>query len=115
MLSTELARQHQDKRRTSTSIFQSDPTQNALIFNNALLAYGRRPCVSEKGYIGLVSAKTEVVDKIAILSGASTPYLLRETDVGWLLVGECYIHGAMDGEALEEAGGPRSFRPYNAS
>jgi hypothetical protein len=27
--------------------------------------------------------------------------LIKEVGEGWLLVGECYVHGMMDGEAME--------------
>ncbi|KAK0652648.1 hypothetical protein B0T16DRAFT_104087 [Cercophora newfieldiana] len=111
MLSTDLARQHPDKWDGFTSIFRPDPSRTAFFHDNALMAFGRRMCVSEKGYVGLVPANTAVGDQIAILAGAGTPYLLRETGGKRLLVGECYIHGAMDGEVFEEAGGVKALRP----
>ena len=41
-------------------------------------------------------------DLVAIIMGADVPFVLRSTGVGtYELVGDCYIHGVMDGEALE--------------
>lgn len=68
--------------------------------------------MSGKGYIGLVPANTEKGDQVAILSGAGTPYVIRKTkEEKMLLVGECYIHGAMNGKAFIEAGGVDALRP----
>ena len=42
-------------------------------------------------------------DLIAIFLGAGTPFVLRKSDAGvHVVVGECYIHGIMNGEALQE-------------
>ncbi|KAI1457590.1 heterokaryon incompatibility protein-domain-containing protein [Annulohypoxylon moriforme] len=52
---------------------------------------------------GLCPPKTKVGDFICILYGCSVPVILREGPDGTMeLVGEAYVHGKMDGEALEE-------------
>ena len=33
--------------------------------------------------------------------GADVPYILRACEDGYDLVGECYVQGIMDGEAME--------------
>lgn len=60
----------------------------------------RRLFGTENGRMGLGPAAAKVGDSIAILLGCSTPMVLRETGGGWQLVGECYVHGAMQGELL---------------
>ena len=66
-----------------------------------LRATQNRKLVSTLGhYMGLVPELTEPEDKICILSGASVPFVLREEGNHWVLVGESYIHGIMDGEAV---------------
>ncbi|KAM0430582.1 hypothetical protein ACHAPT_005933 [Fusarium lateritium] len=42
-------------------------------------------------------------DVAVVLYGGRAPFLLRRRDDGvtWMLVGECYVHGLMNGEALE--------------
>ena len=55
-----------------------------------------------KGYMGLGPQCVEKGDKICIIYGCGTPFLLRPiTDKSdYQLVGECYVDGLMDGEAL---------------
>jgi hypothetical protein len=56
-------------------------------------------------WFGLAPDGTEIGDIICILCGCSVPVILREgsgDDTGcWRLVGECYVHGIMDGEITE--------------
>jgi len=54
-------------------------------------------------WIGLAPTATEAGDELVILYGCSVPVVLRPSkERGWLLVGECYVHGMMDGEAMEK-------------
>lgn len=39
-------------------------------------------------------------DQVCILFGGNTPFVLRPCNEYYQLVGECYIHGMMDGEAM---------------
>jgi hypothetical protein len=55
---------------------------------------------------GLAPSAAEVGDHICILYGCSVPVVLRPTvgtdeRVTYQLIGECYVHGMMDGEAVE--------------
>lgn len=67
-------------------------------------------CITTKGYIGLVPWKAQVGDQVVVLFGGYTPFVLRqrhgvaglsENEEYWQLIGESYIHGFMDGEALK--------------
>ncbi|KAH3936693.1 hypothetical protein HBI56_092600 [Parastagonospora nodorum] len=56
-------------------------------------------------HIGLRPANTQVGDKIFLLEGGKTPFVLRETDheptitgPKFEIIGDCYLHGAMDWE-----------------
>jgi hypothetical protein len=54
--------------------------------------------------LGHVPRETEVGDVIVILKGAQVPHVLRraeQEDGRYVLVGECYVHGMMDGEVVE--------------
>ncbi len=62
--------------------------------------WGRSLLVSENGYIGLGPKATCVGDVICILLGGSMPYILRTKDDRYELVGECFVHGLMDGQGL---------------
>jgi hypothetical protein len=63
-----------------------------------------RFCVTEKGYMGLCTSNARVGDVVYVLHGMHTPYTMRRTanrdEQQVRLVGQCYIHGIMDGEAL---------------
>lgn len=56
-----------------------------------------------EGYFGLAPPKTEKGDVISILYGCSVPVVLRRLKrfIGaWELIGECFVYGMMDGEAM---------------
>ncbi|KAK8041668.1 hypothetical protein PG993_006191 [Apiospora rasikravindrae] len=73
---------------------------------------GKRFFVTEKGYIGWGPKSAEVGDSVSVLPGASVPFLVRKLigemartgedgdAVDCTLVGEAYVHGLMNGEAL---------------
>ena len=66
-------------------------------------AFPRRFTVTEKGYMGLTPPRAQVGDLICVFPGASTPFVVREMEDGYFrLVGECYMHGLMDGKAMDE-------------
>lgn len=59
-------------------------------------------CHKESTYFGLGPTEVAKKDLICILYGCSVPVVLREVGDGkYKLIGEAYIHGLMDGEALE--------------
>ena len=55
---------------------------------------------AQTGYAGLVPGSPEVGDAICLLDGGCVPFILRKWGIGYRLVGECYIHGIMNGEGL---------------
>jgi hypothetical protein len=74
------------------------------VFVNAVLKFtvGRNMCVTNAGYLGRVPMGSAIEDKICILFGGCVPFVLRESGDGFFkFIGECYIHGIMDGEAME--------------
>ena len=75
----------------------------AQIFNDFVTKAcgGRRFFTTTGRYMGLAPAKAQDGDKICILLGGQVPYVLREQDEHYVLIGECYFHGIMKGEALQ--------------
>jgi hypothetical protein len=60
-------------------------------------------CATAKGYLAAVPCTTEAGDCIAILSGGNLPFVLRPNGgESYRLVGPCYVHGIMDGEAFPD-------------
>ncbi|CZR59900.1 related to heterokaryon incompatibility protein het-6 [Phialocephala subalpina] len=53
-----------------------------------------------KGYFVLGPKALEAGDVICVLFGARVPFCLRPIGKRYLLVGECYVHGLMNGEAI---------------
>lgn len=79
------------------------------VFQIALQDVGadRRLFVTEKGYVGLGPPTVGVGDAVVLVAGGYAPFALRKHKArGWLLVGEAYVHGFMQGEGV---GGGEGF------
>lgn len=84
---------------------------DAVHLRNALMQrdrinLSRRLVTTERGYVGMALETVERGDAVGVLYGCSMPIVLREskTNVGesrWRVIGECYLHGMMNGEAME--------------
>ena len=62
----------------------------------------RKLCVTRKGYVGLVPDDATEGDVICVVVGGDVPFVLRRCDDDvYRLLGDCYVHGIMEGEALE--------------
>lgn len=63
---------------------------------------GKRPFISKVGYVGMGPGCMRMGDKIAILNGASVPFIIRPVDEDrFRLMGECYCDGIMFGEFIQ--------------
>jgi hypothetical protein len=56
------------------------------------------------GYFVLGPKVLEVGDVVCVLFGGKLPFCLRPWGRHYLLVGECYVHGVMGGEAMQMLG-----------
>jgi hypothetical protein len=75
----------------------------AISILNATLR--RRLFITSKNFVGLGPAHMESGDHIFLLQGGRTPFVLRLQEeplnpVLYTLIGDCYIYGMMDGEAV---------------
>ena len=74
----------------------------------------RRVFAIKEGYMGLAPLNTSSADQIIILFGGDIPFLLREAIWPssfyslsgemvpcWLLIRDCYVHGILDREAMD--------------
>lgn len=93
-----------DNEPLRTSLEQGANVQDADNYHAATVVrvVNRSLCLTDKGYLGLVPLDTEVNDRVSILYGRKTPYILRAERQNFSLVGETYLHGLMNGEALED-------------
>ncbi|RSL58747.1 hypothetical protein CEP54_007648 [Fusarium duplospermum] len=81
-------------------------TKHALTLRNVF--------VTEKGWMGLGPRFVQPGDIVAVLFGADIPYILRPVEDHYILVGECYVHGIMDGELMDELPDTLLQRPSGA-
>lgn len=70
--------------------------------------------ITENGFIGVGPAETKVGDMVTVLFGGAMPFILREIDAGerggcYTYVGHSYVHGIMDGEAVEGSDAVETF------
>ncbi len=62
----------------------------------------RRLMVTLDGFIGLVPTDAQQGDVVCLLLGCNVPMVLRAVeDRQYKVVGGCYLHGVMEGEAME--------------
>ena len=88
-----------DKFREFTTTKGSDHIKNLDIV--LLFCSKRSFIITNKGYIGIAPKATKPGDRVCVLLGCQMPLLLRKTSgLQFQVVGECYIHGLMDGEAF---------------
>lgn len=67
----------------------------------------RTLAATKNGYMVLVFLEAQEGDVVFALRGGSMLYVLRPQGNDYIFIGECYVHGFMDGEALKllEEGG----------
>jgi hypothetical protein len=76
-------------------------------------AYGRRFFTTKNGYMGLGPSLVRLSDKIVILLGGKTPFILRKVEKGgYRFIGECYVHGMMTGNGLNRSKDMQDFRIF---
>ncbi|TVY15382.1 hypothetical protein LARI1_G005623 [Lachnellula arida] len=91
-------------------IYAANPTGSATRFKQAVTVLSSNLVLftTAKGYIGLGPPSMLEGDIICILFGGEVPYVLRPMGSHWQLVGECYVHGIMQGEGLKDFNGDMS-------
>lgn len=66
-----------------------------------LALVGRRLMTTLTGYIGLVPEAAQPGDVVAILHGCNFPVILRSRGETYAMIGEAYVDGIMEGEAMD--------------
>jgi hypothetical protein len=61
---------------------------------------GRRFMMTQGGRMGLIPAHAQEGDVVAVLTGGHVPIILRPKDRHYTVVGDAYVQGIMDGEAM---------------
>ncbi|KAF2001693.1 hypothetical protein P154DRAFT_158008 [Amniculicola lignicola CBS 123094] len=96
------------------SLEARDPTELApadvsrrhnMLVHMKLATFARRFFWTKRGYMGLAPAAAEVGDEVCVLFGGQVLYVVRPFDeTKHEFIGECYLHGWMDGEAVRGLG-----------
>lgn len=60
----------------------------------------KKRAITKKGYAAQISHISEPRDKIFIPFGSDVPFVVRPKAGDYILIGECYVHGFMNGQAL---------------
>ena len=78
------------------------PTGDRVRFQNliSITCKGLTFFSVSQGWHGTASGAIEPGDVVAILFGSRVPFILRKHNSGYRLVGDCYVQGLMDGEAM---------------
>lgn len=78
---------------------------NASLYRKAMrhVCYYRRVfTTASKGYLGIGPRSLEPGDGVFVLRGGRVPFILRKVDGNkFSIVGECFVHGVMHGEAVQ--------------
>ncbi|KAF1984050.1 hypothetical protein K402DRAFT_395982 [Aulographum hederae CBS 113979] len=88
---------HRERTRRRTGSHSTD-------WDGLKFCLGRKLLVTARGFLGLAPPEAQKGDVVVVLLGAPTPLLLRKRGENYVLVGECYVHGIMGGEALGHLG-----------
>ncbi|RDL40248.1 uncharacterized protein BP5553_00227 [Venustampulla echinocandica] len=77
-----------------------------VLLRGALKCWGgRRLCITNQGFVGAVPPSSELGDDIVVFAGMQTPSVLRRAgSKQHRYIGECYVHGIMNGEMLGAEG-----------
>ena len=60
----------------------------------------RRLGITDDYLMGVFPERIQVGDVIVIVFGAAKPFVFRPVGNAHILIGECYVHGIMDGELI---------------
>lgn len=86
-----------------------DTMRSIMLWNSTriMCCTGRVFAVTRTGYMAMVPPGAVVGDAVCLLYGLDTPFILRTLPINdhgedmASLVGEAYVHGVMDGEAMQ--------------
>lgn len=95
-------------RGAASTVYEVDPDSFTLDEVDWIIRPGieQQFATIERGYIGLVPRSSDVGDGVYVLINGQTLYVLRfqetrSNEKQYQFLGEAYVHGLMDGEALK--------------
>ncbi|KAH6695655.1 heterokaryon incompatibility protein-domain-containing protein [Plectosphaerella plurivora] len=90
-----------------TESFRERMLTDGPIVEHSIGAQGvtRKFCRTTGGRLGQVRKDARKGDVVCVITGAEVPFILRKSEVqegAWVLIGDAYISGVMQGEALAD-------------
>lgn len=76
-----------------------DPDEYAALAQN--FCFNRSFIITSAGRMGIGPYDTRVGDTVSVILGGGVPYIIRNQEARWEFVGEVYVQGLMNGEAIE--------------
>jgi hypothetical protein len=93
-----------DELMEMTAQDDSDTIEQGRVVGAINIAHDRRRgAVTRGGSIGLVPINARVGDVVAVFTGGRVPIILRPEAGHFTVVGDAYVYGIMDGEAMQDA------------
>lgn len=96
------------ENRSNDNPHRQAPDYIEVDFSICSATMNRKLFITQQGFLGLGPSETRCGDSVFIFAGGHTPFLLREAQDRVIveekpsktfeLVGDCYVHGAMDGK-----------------
>lgn len=79
----------------------------------AIVTSERSFIITDHGFLGMAPDDSKPGDVVCVFQGGEVPFVLRpkENDQ-WELIGECYLHGIMEGKAVKKAN-PQDVRLFH--
>lgn len=63
--------------------------------------FNRSFILTGSGSMGLAPSDTQEGDYISVILGGDVPYIIRQSSHNWVFMGEAYVDGLMNGEAVQ--------------
>ncbi|KAK1778435.1 heterokaryon incompatibility protein [Copromyces sp. CBS 386.78] len=96
-----------DSQSIPAAKLRMDEFLKSGFFMSWSIANGRRPYLTKRGYLGMGSAHLQPGGKVVVFHGDTIPYVVRPVpergDKTYILVGETYCEGIMNGELADTA------------
>ncbi|KAK7977125.1 HET-domain-containing protein [Apiospora saccharicola] len=86
-------------------VYMDRLVETSIVFLGVLqlILVSRRIVTTTKGHLGMATKASKQGDSIFLLKDCNMPLVLRPHGDGtYHLVGECFVHGIMDGEAMDQ-------------
>ena len=95
-----LFRSDVDQERTIEPVSVVERSIELATLHRRLIIFGgSSPDLQQKQWVGIGPSDAQVGDKLYVLGGGKTPFILRPANLSrrcYTIVGDCYVDGMMD-------------------